>query len=88
MRRPAFGVRFLTNLGTLALGGVAKLALTGMSDPSSRVFAVLSSSAMRWQLVSLISALSTPFFLVATALLYLRAREAEGNPVRPRSSDR
>jgi hypothetical protein len=63
-------------LGTLALASLATYSLTNLV-PTSRVLAT--------PLISLLTtasgALTQPFALVPFAVLYLRARQAEGNPL-------
>ena len=82
MRRAAFGVRFFTTVLTYALAGLVVLVLKEIAA-SSTPMPVLTSSAVDLLVISVASALGTPFVLVATALLYLRAREAEGSPLAP-----
>jgi hypothetical protein len=79
MWRAAFGVQLFYGLLTQALPEVALLVL---QDVTGSLGSGASARFEVWKvLLELSTGLLAPFVLVPLALLYLRAREAEGDPV-------
>jgi hypothetical protein len=82
MLRPAFGVVLFYTLLTQALPELALLVLRALAAKwAPGTAAALETLRVRWLLLWIANAALLPFVLVPPAMLYLRAREAEGETI-------